>query len=202
MVDLHEKGLIKALLDTQSFDGDAARSLANNPNHIEISANQYANPGSKGIACERLNVVMLSALEIDTGFNVNVMTGSNGVLRGASGGHCDTAAGADLTIITAPLVRGRIPCVVEKVLTRVTPGASVDVLVTDHGIAVNPARQDLIDRLRQADIPLMTIEALQQRAELLTGKPEPIAFTDRVVAVVRYRDGSVIDVIHQVKSAG
>ncbi|EDW2113084.1 citrate lyase subunit alpha, partial [Salmonella enterica subsp. enterica serovar Minnesota] len=28
MVDLHEKGLIKALLDTQSFDGDAARSLA------------------------------------------------------------------------------------------------------------------------------------------------------------------------------
>jgi citrate lyase subunit alpha/citrate CoA-transferase len=56
---------------------------------------------------------MLSALEIDTDFNVNVMTGSNGVLRGASGGH-SAAAGADLTIITAPLVRGRIPCVVEK----------------------------------------------------------------------------------------
>lgn len=114
MVDLHEKGLIKALLDTQSFDGDAARSLATNPNHIEISANQYANPSSKGVSCERLNVVMLSALEIDVNFNVNVMTGSNGVLRGASGGHSDTAAGADLTIITAPLVRGRIPCVVEK----------------------------------------------------------------------------------------
>ncbi len=145
---------------------------------------------------------MLSALEIDTGFNVNVMTGSNGVLRGASGVHSDTAAGADLTIITAPLVRGRIPCVVEKVLTRVTPGASVDVLVTDHGIAVNPARQDLIDNLRNAGIPLLTIEELQQRAELLTGKPDPIAFTERVVAVVRYRDGSVIDVIHQVKSAG
>ena len=47
----------------------------------------------------------------------------------------------------------------------------------------------------------MTIEELQQRAELLTGKPEPIEFTDRVVAVVRYRDGSVIDVIHQVKNA-
>ena len=113
----------------------------------------------------------------------------------------DTAAGADLTIITAPLVRGRIPCVVEKVLTRVTPGASVDVLVTDHGIAVNPARQDLIDNLRSAGIPLMTIEELQQRAELLTGKPQPIEFTDRVVAVVRYRDGSVIDVIHQVKNS-
>jgi citrate lyase subunit alpha/citrate CoA-transferase len=87
------------------------------------------------------------------------------------------------------------------VLTRVTPGASVDVLVTDHGIAVNPARQDLIDNLRNAGIPLMTIEELQQRAELLTGKPKAIEFTDRVVAVVRYRDGSVIDVIHQVKTA-
>ncbi|WP_303048480.1 citrate lyase subunit alpha, partial [Salmonella enterica] len=82
---------IKALLDTQSFDGDAARSLAQNPHHIEISTNQYANPASKGAACERLNVVMLSALEIDVNFNVNVMTGSNGVLRGASGGHSDTA---------------------------------------------------------------------------------------------------------------
>ncbi len=80
------------------------------------------------------------------------------MLRGASGGHSDTAAGADLTIITAPLVRGRIPCVVEKVLTRVTPGASVDVLVTDHGIAVNPARQDLIDNLRSTPLePVITL---------------------------------------------
>ncbi len=37
------------------------------------------------------------------------MTGSNGVLRGASGGHSDTAAGADSPLVTAPLVRGRIP---------------------------------------------------------------------------------------------
>ncbi len=86
-----------------------------------------------------------------------------------------------------------------KVLTTVTPGASVDVLVTDHGIAVNPARQDLLDNLRAAGVALMTIEQLQQRAEQLTGKPQPIEFTDRVVAVVRYRDGSVIDVIRQVK---
>ncbi|HBN5364990.1 TPA: citrate lyase subunit alpha, partial [Escherichia coli] len=38
-----------------------------------------------------------------------------------------------------------------------------------------------------------------ERARLLTGEPQPIEFTDRVVAVVRYRDGSVIDVVHQVK---
>ena len=184
----------------QTGTGGAASSLATNPNHIEISASQYANPGAKGVSCERLNVVVLSALEIDVNFNVNVMTGSDGVLCGASGGHSDTAAGADLTMITAPLVRGRIPCVVEKVLTTITPGASVDVLVTDHGIAVNPARQDLIDNLREAGVPLMTIEQLRARAEMLTGKPDPVGFTDRVVAVVRYRDGSVIDVIRQVKN--
>lgn len=87
-----------------------------------------------------------------------------------------------------------------KVLTTVTHGASVDVLVTDHGIAVNPARQDLLDNLRAAGVALMTIEQLQQRAEQLTGKPQPIEFTDRVVAVVRYRDGSVIDVIRGLKA--
>ncbi len=47
MVDLHEKGLIRKLLDVQSFDSHAAQSLARNPNHIEISANQYANWGRK-----------------------------------------------------------------------------------------------------------------------------------------------------------
>lgn len=200
MVNLFEKGLIETLLDTQSFDADAAMSLAKNARHIEISANEYANPSSKGAACERLNVVLLSALEIDVNFNVNVMTGSNGVLRGASGGHSDTAAGADLTIITAPLVRGRIPTVVEKVLTTVTPGESIDVLVTDHGIAVNPRRPELAKQLNEAGLKIMTIEQLHERAMLLTGKPKPIEFTDRIVAVVRYRDGSVIDVIRQVKS--
>ncbi len=199
MVDLHEKGLVEKLLDTQSFDADAAQSLSRNPHHIEISANQYASPRSKGAACERLNVVMLSALEIDLNFNVNVMTGSDGVLRGASGGHSDTAAGADLTIITAPLVRGRLPTVVDKVLTTVTPGESIDVLVTDYGIAVNPRRPEIRERLHAAGLPLVTIEQLHARARLLTGEPKAIEFTDRVVAVVRYRDGSVIDVIRQVK---
>ncbi|WP_413504441.1 citrate lyase subunit alpha [Serratia grimesii] len=198
MVDLHEKGLIAKLLDVQSFDRAAAMSLARNPNHIEISANQYANFSSKGASVDRLDVVVLSALEIDTGFNVNVLTGSDGVLRGASGGHCDTAAAARLAIIVAPLVRGRIPTLVEQVTTCVTPGSSIDILVTDHGIAVNPARPELAQRLQEAGLPVVGIEWLRQRALLLTGEPEPIAFTDKVVAVVRYRDGSVIDVVHQV----
>jgi citrate lyase subunit alpha/citrate CoA-transferase len=198
MVDLHEKGLIGKLLDVQSFDRAAAMSLARNPSHIEISANQYANFSSKGASVDRLDVVVLSALEIDTGFNVNVLTGSDGVLRGASGGHCDTAAAARLAIVVAPLVRGRIPTLVEQVTTCVTPGSSIDILVTDHGIAVNPARPELAQRLRQAGLEVVSIDWLRQRALQLTGEPAPIAFTDKVVAVVRYRDGSVIDVVHQV----
>lgn len=199
MVDLHEKGLIKKLLDVQSFDAGAASSLARNPNHVEISANQYANFGSKGASVEQLDIVILSALEVDTKFNVNVLTGSDGVLRGASGGHCDTAVGSRLSIIVAPLVRGRIPTIVDNVLTCITPGSTVDILVTDHGIAVNPARPDLIEQLQSEGVELTTIEALCQRALELTGKAKPIEFTDKVVAVVRYRDGSVIDVVRQIK---
>jgi citrate lyase subunit alpha / citrate CoA-transferase len=199
IVDLHQKGLIETLIDTQSFDSTAAQSLAESPRHLEVSTNEYANPSSKGTYCDRVDVVILSALEIDTDFNVNVITGSDGVMRGASGGHCDVAAAANLTIVVAPLIRSRIPTVVRHVTTVVTPGESIDVLVTDHGIAVNPARPEVAERLTAAGLPLLTIEALCDRALSLTGEPQPIEFTDRIVGVIRYRDGSVIDVVRQVK---
>ena len=143
--------------------------------------------------------MVLSALEVDTSFNVNVLTGSDGVMRGASGGHCDVAAAAKLTIVVAPLIRSRIPTVVRQVTTLVTPGESIDVLVTDHGIAVNPARPEIRERLINAGLPVVDIEALYQQALLISGKPKAVEFTDRIVGVVRYRDGSVIDVVRQVK---
>ena len=198
-VELFKKGLIRTIVDVQSFDNDAAESLRTEPNHIEISANEYANPTSKAAYVDRLDVVILAALEIDVDFNVNALTGSDGVMRGASGGHCDAAAGANLTVIVAPLVRGRIPTVVRKVTTLVTPGESVDVLVTDHGIAVSPRRPEVEKRLRDAHLPVLTMQELQKRAFDLTGEPEPLQFNDRIVGVVRYRDGSVIDVVRQVK---
>ena len=94
MVDMHEEGLIKKLLDVQSFDLRAAESLKNNHFHQQISASYYASPGNPGTAVNQLDFVILSALEIDTDFNVNVLTGSDGVIRGAIGGHPDTADGA------------------------------------------------------------------------------------------------------------
>ena len=137
IVDLHEKGLIRKLLDVQSFDRNAQSHWRATRITLKSARTSMPIRGSKGASVDRLDVVVLSALEVDTQFNVNVLTGSDGVIRGASGGHCDTVVAAALSIIVAPLVRGRIPTLVDNVLTCVTPGSSVDILVTDHGIAVN-----------------------------------------------------------------
>ncbi|MBS1154080.1 MAG: citF [Proteobacteria bacterium] len=199
IVDLFRKGLIAKLVDTQSFDADAADSLRDSPNHIEVSTNEYANPISKGTYCDRVDVVILSALEVDLDFNVNVITGSDGVMRGASGGHSDVAAAANLSIVVAPLIRSRIPTIVKHVTTVVTPGECIGVLVTDHGIAVNPNRPEVAERLKEAGLPVMTIEELYARSVAITGEPAPIEFLDKIVGIIRYRDGTVIDVVRQVK---
>ncbi len=199
IVDLYNEGLVKKILDVQSFDLKAAQSLKDNRFHQQISASYYASPGNKGTAVNQLDVVVLSALEIDVDFNVNVLTGSDGVIRGAVGGHQDTAFGASVSIVVAPLTRGRIQTVVDRVNTVVTPGRTVDVLVTDQGVAVNPIRRDLIERFRGTELPVCTIEELRDKAEHLVGKADPIPYLDRVVGIVTYRDGSVIDLIRQVK---
>lgn len=197
--DLMDEGIVDKVMDVQDFDKGSAASMAANPNHVEIDASWYADPHNKGAVVNNLDVAILSALQIDTKFNVNVMTGSDGVIRGAIGGHQD-AANAKMTIITAPLVRGRNATIVPDVATVVTPGSSIDVVVTERGIAINPARRDLVAALTKVPgLNVVSIEALQQAAEARVGKPKPLAYTDQTVAVVEYRDGSVIDVIKAVK---
>lgn len=198
MVELHKEGLIKKILDVQSFDLDAAQSLKDNRFHQQISASYYASPNNEGTAVNQLDIVVLSALEVDTDFNVNVLTGSDGVIRGAIGGHCDTAAGASVSIIVCPLIRGRIATIVDHVNTIVTPGKTVDIVVTDQGVAVHPKRKDLQELLVNAGINVTTIEELRDNAKKIVGDATPIAYTDKVVGVVTYRDGSVIDLIYQV----
>ena len=199
IVDLHEEGLIQKILDVQSFDLRAAESLKNNRFHQQISASYYASPSNEGTAVNQLDIVVLSALEVDCDYNVNVLTGSDGVIRGAIGGHPDTAYGASVAIVVCPLTRGRIPCVVDKVNTVVTPGKTVDVIVTDHGVAVNPRRKNLLKNIQDFGIPICSIEELCEKARKIVGTPTPIEYTDKVVGVVTYRDGSVIDLIRQVK---
>ena len=107
--------------------------------------------------------------------------------------------GAAVSIVVAPLTRGRIPCVVDRVNTVVTPGQTIDVLVTDQGIAVNPRRPLLMEQLRSNGIPLNTIEELRDKASRIVGEPEPLEFSDKIVGIVAYRDNTVIDVIRQVR---
>lgn len=196
-VEMLEQGLIKTIFDVQDFDIPSIDSLKNNPNHLEMSASFYANPHNGGPIVNNLDVVILSATEVDVDFNVNVITDSNGVIMGASGGHSDTAAGANLAIVVAPLLRGRLPMVLDRVNTIVTPGETVDVIVTERGIAINPRRTDLIDNLKGSGLPVMSIQDLQKIAYDMAGKPEPIKVSDEVVAVVEYRDGTIIDVIRK-----
>ena len=199
MVEMLESGLFKKILDVQGFDLEAGRSIAENPNHMEISANFYASAFNSGSAVNKLDAVILGATEIDTDFNVNVVTGSDGVIMGGSGGHSDAAAGAKVTIIVTNLLRGRLPIIVDKVLTATTPGETIDVLVTERGVAVNPRRKDLKKQLVEAGLPVKEIGELKELAEKMAGKPKKIATGERVVAVVEYRDGTVIDTVRQVK---
>ncbi len=198
MVKLHEEGLIDRLIDVQSFDKVAAESLKNDIMHKEVSANEYASADEPGSAVHYLDIVILSALEVDTKFNVNVLVGSDGIIRGAIGGHPDTAADSALSIIVCPLLRGRIPCVVDEVTTLITPGSSVDVIVTEYGIAVNPRRPELAERLRQAGLDVTDINILKEKARSIIGDASPLPFGDKVVGVVMNRDGNVMDVIKNI----
>ncbi len=199
MVELLKKGMVGKIIDVQDFDLEAVNSIHRTPGHCEMSASQYANPANKGAFVGKLDFVVLAALEIDTGFNVNVLTGSDGVLRGAPGGHPDTAAGSRVCIIVTPLTRGRMATVCEHVVTVTTPGDCVDVLVTDYGIAVNPLRQDLIECLDSAGIPHVSIESLKEKACSLVGRPDDLEWEDQVVAVLEARDGSILDVVRKIR---
>ena len=198
MVDMANKGYFDTILDVQCFDLKAIESIRENPKHQEISAMRYASPAAKSAAVDSLDVVILGATQVDVNFNVNVHTDSNGFIMGGSGGHCDTAAGSKLAIIVAPLIRARLPLIVDEVLCKSTPGETVDVIVTQRGIAVNPKQKELKEKLLKAGLPVKDIEELKQIAEAIAGVPNKIQTGDKVVAKVLYRDGPLLDTIKNV----
>lgn len=198
MVDMLECGCFEKLYDVQCFDLGAVESIRTNPNHIEITAEKYASPWLEENMVNDLDVVILGATEIDTNFNVNVHTDSNGCIMGGSGGHSDTAAGAKIAMIVAPLSRARISIVTDEVLCKSTPGSTVDVLVTQCGIAVNPLRPELSERFKEAGLPVVDIHDLAEKAKRLNGVPLKPQRGDKVVAEVLYRDGTLLDRIYNV----
>lgn len=176
-VKMLEEGTVKKLYDVQCFDTVAADSLLKNKHHHAISARRYADVLCDERVIKDLDVVILGAGEIDLTFNVNVTTDYRGVILGGSGGHLDTASDAKLTVIVSPLLKGRMPLIVDEVTVLTTPGQHIDMLVTEYGVCVNPLRVDLIEKAQAASLPLVTIEALQEKAHAFAGRPAKLKRT-------------------------
>ena len=196
LVEMLQAGCFKTILDGQTFDLDSIDSLRNDPRHQEVSLYHYAGPNAPSCIVNSLDTIFAGATEIDTDFNVNVHTDSNGIIMGGSGGHSDICAGAKMSVIIAPMFRNRLPMILDRVTTITTPGRDIDVLVTQGGVAVNPKNVELRERLTAAGLPIIDIHDLQAKAERMTGKPQPIRRGDKVVAEVIYRDGTIIDRIY------
>lgn len=202
IVEMYRKGLVRVLQCSQSFDAVAARAIVEEPNIVEIDNAVYSNAYTKGAMLDKLNFGVLAALEVDVDFNVNILTGSSGEMMGGLGGGPDVAAGSDISIVCLPVLRGRTPSITKRVFTCCTPGETVAAVVTEAGIALNPKHRcyaELKEDLEKTNLKIVTIEYLQQLAESLTGIPAPIETTEKVVCIVEYRDGSVIDVIREIK---
>lgn len=197
LTDMLEEGLFDALYDVQCFDLKAIESIKKNPRHLRMSASQYGNPEVSNVV-DGLDIVILGATEIDKDFNVNVISGSDGKLMGGSGGHQDTAYGAELSIIVSKLFSSRLPLIKDRVDVIATPGTTIDVLVTERGIAVNPIREDLIKIFKENNLSFMTIEELKDIQDNIMGKAEAIRKKDRVIGYSEYRDGSILDYIYEV----
>ncbi len=195
LTGLLEEGLFHKLYDVQSFDDVAARSLGQNPDHLEMSASFYANPDNPGCIAHKLDVMLLSATEVDIQFNVNSISGTDGRILGALGGAPDTAEGAQLTIVVMPSFRGRIPTINRRVNLICTPGSLIDVLVTERGICVNPLRKDLERTLWDNGIKTMTIQELLDIVYNLTGIPSLPEPEGSIVGLIEGRRGEVLDTI-------
>lgn len=196
MVDMLRAGCFEELRDVQCFDLKAVESIRTDPRHHEIGAFEYASPANGHAWVNSLDAVILGATEIDTDFNVNVHTNSSGTIMGGSGGHSDTAAGAKLAMVIAPLFRARQPIITERVSCVSTHGRDIDVFVTQYGIAVNPKNEELRDRLIRAHLPIVSIEELKAKAESLCGVPKALEHGDKVAAKVIGRGGEVQDLIY------
>ncbi len=196
LVSMLEEGLVGALLDGQTFDTRAVRSLAENPRHVMTTPFTSYDFHAKGSFCTMVDVAVLGATEVDLQFNGNVVSHSDGrILHGIGGWQNCLFAGC--TILAVPSMRNRIPVVVDRVTTLVGPGELIDVVVTERGVAVNPRREDLLEALRGSDLPLKSLEEIQAEAEAACGgRPERPALEyvgGEPVAVIKWVDGTVLD---------
>ena len=197
IVEIYKAGRVKNIYYSQVFDDYSVKFIQEDLG-LPADIGHYADPTSKGRTIDGLDTVVLGATEVDINFNVNVNTHSDGRLLHGIGGHQDTAAGSSLCIITCPVFRKNNPIVREKVTTITTPGDVVDAIVTNEGIAINPHREDLIEKAKE-NLNIIDINDLKNIAYEETGGPEQITFTDELVGMTKWMDGTLLDLIWKVR---
>ncbi len=198
LVAMLEEGLTDYILDGQTFDLEGVRSMRENPGHVNTSPFTSYNWHGKGNFAGMLDAVVLGATEVDVGFNANVVTHSDGKLLHGIGGWQNCLFGK-CTILPIPSFRNRSPVIMDRVTTLCGPGELIDVIVTERGIAINPQRRDLIDAVRGSSLPIRDIREIKAEVdELCGGPPAPPVTGEKVVAAIKWVDGTVIDCVRQV----
>ena len=199
LVNMLEEGLVEYILDGQTFDLEGVRSMRDNPNHVWTSPFTSYNYHGKGNFASMVDVVVLGATEVDVNFNANVVTHSDGYLLHGIGGW-QNCLFSKTVILPVPLFRDRIPILKDEVTTVCGPGELIDVVITERGIAINPLRTDLIDKAKDAGVPVKSIEELKEEAEKICGRPAKPELDDEIVAVVKWVDGTVMDAVRKVRT--
>jgi citrate lyase subunit alpha/citrate CoA-transferase len=198
LVEMLEGGLTDFILDGQTFDLEGVRSMRENSGHINTSPFTSYNWHGKGNFASILDAVVLGATEVDINFNANVVTHSDGQMLHGIGGW-QNCLFSKCTILPIPSFRNRIPIIVDEVTTLVGPGELIDVIITERGIAINPKREDLIKATKKSGLPIRKIEEIKEEVDDLVGAPlDKPEFTEEVVGVVKWVDGTVIDSIFKV----
>jgi len=199
LVQMLEEGLGDYILDGQTFDLDGVRSMRENPHHVNTSPFTSYNYHGKGNFASMIDVVILGATEVDVNFNANVVTHSDGYLLHGIGGW-QNCLFSKCTILPIPLFRDRIPVIRDEVTTLCGPGELIDVVVTERGIAINPLRKDLMEKMKGSDLPLKSIGQLKNEAENICGIPTKPDLEDEIVAVVKWVDGTILDSVRKVRT--
>lgn len=197
LVKMLEEGLVDYILDGQTFDLEGVRSMRENPGHLNTSPFTSYNYHGKGNFASMVDVVILGATEVDINFNANVVTHSDGYLLHGIGGWMNCLF-SKCVILPIPLFRDRMPVIREQVTTICGPGELIDVIVTERGIAINPLRTDLIEKLKGSTLPIKTIHQLKDEAEKICGKPALPVLSDEFIAAIKWVDGTVIDAVRKV----
>ncbi len=197
IIDIYKAGRVKKMYYSQVFDTESIEFIQNDPS-LPADIGHYADPTSKGRTVDSIDTVVLGATEVDVQYNVNVNTHSDGRLLHGIGGHQDTAAGANLTIITTPIFRKTNPIIRENVTTLTTPGSVIDSVVTNQGIAINPIRKDLLKKIK-GTIDTVSIDSLKKMAYDVTGTPQEPNVGDEIIGIIKWFDGTVIDMVRVVK---